>query len=69
MECAIVVFLLATMLTEDPGRDPNVLTFVFFTIMARRGLLREPELHTTPTPCLNGKDCRQLAAGPALGGI
>jgi hypothetical protein len=29
---------------------------VFFTIMARRGLLREPELHTSAIRCLNGKD-------------
>ena len=49
MECAIVVFLLVTMLLENPGRDPNVPTFVFFTILARRGLLREPELHASPT--------------------
>jgi O-antigen ligase len=65
IECAIVVFFLAAMLLENPGRDPNILTFVFFTIMAKRGLLREIELHTSPTPCLNGKDCRQLAEGPA----
>jgi O-antigen ligase len=55
MECAIVVFFLATMLLENPGRDPNVLTFVFFTIMAKRGLLREPELHTSQLPAWTGR--------------
>jgi O-antigen ligase len=47
MECAIVVFFLAAMFLENPGRDPNVPTFVFFAIMARRGLLREPDLHAS----------------------
>lgn len=65
MECAMVVFYLAIMLLSNPGLEPNVLTFVSFTILARRGLLREPELYRSPAPRLNGKDCRQLAAGPA----
>ena len=65
MEYAIVVCLLAIMLLENPGRDPNVLTFVFFTIMARRCLRREPVLYASPTPCLNVKDRRQLALRPA----
>jgi len=54
LECAILVFFLAIMLLENPGRDPNVPTFVFFTIMARRGLLGEPELRTSRTTWREG---------------
>lgn len=66
MECAIVVCLLVIMLMENPGRDPNVLTFVFFTIMVRRGLLLKSKPHRSPTRCLKRKDGPQLASGPAV---
>jgi len=65
LECAIIAFYLATMFLTNPGRDPNIPTFVFFTIMARRGLLREPELHTSPTLYLRAKVWRQPDLGPA----
>ena len=65
VESAIIVFCLATMLLENPGRDPNLLTFVFFTIMARRGLLPEPEPHTSPTPYLASTVWRRPALDPA----
>jgi O-antigen ligase len=45
LEFALIIFYLAIMLLENPGRDPNIPTFVLFVIMARRGLLLESETH------------------------
>jgi O-antigen ligase len=68
MECAIVVFFLALMLLENPGRDPNVPTFIFFTILAKRGLSREAELQSPIRSPVGGRRGR-LPLGPALGRV
>ena len=67
MECAIVVFLSAAMLLENPGLEPNVLVFVFYTIIVRRGLLLDPGLRAPGNVWLNGGHRLQLATDSCPG--
>ncbi len=48
IESALIVFFLVAMFMENPGRDPNIPTFVFFTVIARRSLLRETDSQAPP---------------------
>jgi len=41
IECAILVFYISSMLLENLGRIPNVITFISFVILLRRGFVME----------------------------